>query len=85
VSAVTGSPAVSATCHRRSDDIPLRVLRIALQISLNLIVKKVKRCGHGFRSFDNYRLRVLLHAGGVRWPESAVVPPLRTRSPHSDA
>lgn len=52
---------------------------------LNLIVKKVKRCGHGFRSFDNYRLRVLLHAGGVRWPASTVVPPLRTRSPHSDA
>ncbi len=54
---------------------------------LNLIVKKVKRCGHGFRSIDNHRLRVLLHAGGVRWPESAGVPPLRTptRSPHSDA
>ncbi|HVE46745.1 MAG TPA: transposase [Acidimicrobiales bacterium] len=25
---------------------------------LNLAVKKVKRCGHGFRSFENYRLRV---------------------------
>ena len=35
---------------------------------LNLCVKKVKRCGHGFRSFDHYRLRVLLHAGGVTWP-----------------
>ena len=32
---------------------------------LNLCVKKVKRCGHGFRSFEHYRLRVLLHAGGV--------------------
>ncbi len=31
----------------------------------------VKRCGHGYRSFDNYRLRVLLHAGGIRWPERA--------------
>src|SRR5437588_12918696 len=25
---------------------------------LNLCVKKVKRCGHGFRSFEHYRLRV---------------------------
>ena len=52
---------------------------------LNLAVKKVKRCGHGFRSFENYRLRVLLHAGGIRWPERATVPPLRSRSPHLNA
>ena len=52
---------------------------------LNLCVKKVKRCGHGFRSFDNYRLRVLLHAGGVAWPDRPHPPRLRTRSPHSDA
>ena len=52
---------------------------------LNLAVKKVKRCGHGFRSFDNYRLRVLLHAGGIRWPERVTVPPLRTRAPQLDA
>ena len=52
---------------------------------LNLAVKKVKRCGHGFRSFENYRLRVLLHAGGIRWPERATVPPLRPRSPQLDA
>jgi transposase len=52
---------------------------------LNLAVKKVKRCGHGFRSFENYRLRVLLHAGGIRWPERATVPPLRTRTPQLDA
>ena len=31
---------------------------------LNLLVKKVKRCGHGFRRFDRYRLRVLLHTDG---------------------
>jgi transposase len=35
---------------------------------LNLCVKKVKRCGHGFRTFEHYRLRVLLHAGGVTCP-----------------
>lgn len=52
---------------------------------LNLLVKKVKRCGHGFRSFDNYRLRVLLHAGGVAWPTTPTPPRIRTRSPHSDA
>jgi transposase len=34
---------------------------------LNLLVKKVKRAGHGFRSFANYPLRILLHAGGVAW------------------
>ncbi len=36
---------------------------------LNLCVKKVRRCGHGFRRFDNYRLRVLLHTGGVTSPK----------------
>ena len=35
---------------------------------LNLPVKRIKRCGHGFQRFENYRLRALLHAGGVAWP-----------------
>jgi transposase len=52
---------------------------------LNLCVKKVKRCGHGFRSFDNYRLRVLLHAGGVTWPARPAPPRIHTRAPHSNA
>ncbi len=52
---------------------------------LNLCVKKVKRCGHGFRSFQNYRLRVLLHAGGVTWPSRPRPPHIRSRSPYSDA
>ena len=52
---------------------------------LNLLVKKVKRCGHGFRNFDNYRLRVLLHAGGVTWPELPDPPRLRSRSPYLNA
>jgi transposase len=34
--------------------------------AVNLLIKKVKRVGHGFRNFANYRLRVLLHCG-VRW------------------
>lgn len=52
---------------------------------LNLCVKKVKRCGHGFRSFDHYRLRVVLHAGGVTWPARPKPPRTRTRAPHSIA
>jgi transposase len=45
----------------------------------NLVVKKVVRVAHGFRSFRNYRLRVLLHAG-VKWhtPPAARI---RGRSP----
>ena len=50
---------------------------------LNLLVKKVKRAGHGFRSFANYRLRILLHAGGVDWPSTRPpAPRIRTRAPH---
>ena len=52
---------------------------------LNLCVKKVKRCGHGFRSFEHYRLRVLLHTGGVTWPARPSPPRIRTRAPHSNA
>ena len=35
--------------------------------ALNLLIKKVKRVGHGHRRFANYRLRLLLHCG-VTWP-----------------
>ena len=52
---------------------------------LNLCVKRVKRCGHGFTRFDHYRLRVLLHAGGVTWPRRPRPPIIRNRSPHSNA
>ena len=34
--------------------------------AMNLLIKKVKRVGHGFRNFTNYRLRLLLHCG-IRW------------------
>jgi transposase len=34
--------------------------------AVNLLIKKVKRVRHGFRSFTNYRLRLLLHCG-VAW------------------
>ena len=52
---------------------------------LNLCVKKVKRCGHGFRRFQHYRLRVLLNAGGVTWPTRPSPPRIRTRTPYSVA
>jgi len=34
--------------------------------AMNLLIKKIKRTGHGFRNFENYRLRLLLHCG-VDW------------------
>jgi len=46
---------------------------------VNLLIKKVKRVGHGFRNFANYRLRLLLHCG-VRW-ETHRTARLRGRSP----
>ena len=47
--------------------------------AVNLVVKKVVRVAHGFRSFPNFRLRVLLHCG-VEWhtPPAARI---RGRSP----
>ena len=48
--------------------------------AMNLLVKKIKRCGHGFRSFSNYRLRVLLHCGGIKWNAHPTTT-MRGRSP----
>jgi transposase len=47
--------------------------------AINLLVKKVKRVGHGFRNFANYRLRLLLHCG-VAWHTHRTAR-LRSRSP----
>jgi transposase len=47
--------------------------------AVNLLVKKAKRVGHGFRNFPNYRLRLLLHYG-VRWQTHRTAR-LRGRSP----
>jgi len=47
---------------------------------LNLLIKKIKRAGHGFRNFANYRLRILLFAGGCDWTQLATpVTPIRKR------
>jgi transposase len=47
--------------------------------AMNLLIKKVKRVGHGFRNFTNYRLRLLLHCG-VSWQTHRTAR-LRGRSP----
>jgi transposase len=47
--------------------------------AINLLIKKVKRVGHGFRNFDNYRLRLLLHCG-ISWQTHRTAR-LRGRSP----
>ena len=48
--------------------------------AMNLLIKQVKRSGRGFRSFENYRLRILL-AGGRRQRETHPVTSIRTRRP----
>jgi Transposase len=47
--------------------------------AVNLLIKNVKRVGHGFCNFANYRLRLLLHCG-VRWQTHRTAR-LRGRSP----
>ena len=51
--------------------------------AINLLIKKIKRVGHGFRNFDNYRLRLLLHCG-VEW-NTVRATPIRGRLPRSVA
>jgi transposase len=54
----------------------------------NALIKKVKRVGHGFRNFDNYRLRLLLAVGldwrTVHW-QAPPATPIRGRSPRLGA
>jgi transposase len=52
---------------------------------MNLCVKRIKRAGRGFFCFEHYRLRVLLHAGGVNWPRRPSPPRIRTRAPYFNA
>lgn len=52
--------------------------------AVNMLIKKIKRIGHGFRNLDNYRLRLLLAVGldwrTVHWQASPATP-IRGRSP----
>jgi transposase len=47
--------------------------------AMNLLIKRIKRVGFGFRNFENYRLRLLLHCG-VTWHTQQPTP-LRGRLP----
>ena len=48
--------------------------------AVNLSIKHIKRVGRGFRRFENYRLRLLLHSGGVVWHDQPAAR-LRRRTP----
>ncbi len=48
----------------------------------NFCVKQVKRAGRGFTNFEHYKLRVLLHAGGVTWPKPIKPPKIGSCHPH---
>jgi transposase len=47
--------------------------------AMNGLIKKIKRIGHGYRNFANYRLRLLLHCG-ITWHTPAATP-IRGRLP----
>ena len=47
--------------------------------AMNLLVEKIRRVGHGYRNFANYRLRLLLHCG-VNW-HTPSTPRIRNRKP----
>ena len=47
--------------------------------AINLLIEKIRRVGHGYRNWHNYRLRLLLHCG-VQWP-TLVTPRIRRRRP----
>ena len=47
--------------------------------AVNLLIEKVRRIGHGFRNFENYRLRLLLRCG-VKW-QTRPVARIRGRQP----
>jgi transposase len=49
---------------------------------MNFCAKQVKRAGRGFTNFDHYKLRVLLHAGGVTWPSPIKPPRMTSSAPH---
>ncbi len=49
--------------------------------AVNLLIKRIKRVGFGFRNFANYRLRLLLHCG-LTW-HTHRTERIRGRSPRS--
>ena len=47
--------------------------------AVNLLIEKIRRIGHGYRNFDNYRRRLLLGCG-ITW---STVPTRRIRGRHT--
>ncbi|MEO5842463.1 MAG: ISL3 family transposase [Acidimicrobiales bacterium] len=47
--------------------------------AVNNLIKRIKRVGFGFRKFDHYRIRVLLHAGRPNWDLLATINPAQIR------
>ena len=47
--------------------------------AINLLIEKIRRVGHGYRNWTNYRTRLLLHCG-ITWP-STLTPRIRRRRP----
>jgi len=78
-----------ATTIRRWEDAVLAYYRSdglsnARTEAVNGLMKKIKRIGHGFRNLHNYRLRLLLHCGGVKWQHQPAAR-LRGRAPQTAA
>jgi hypothetical protein len=48
---------------------------------MNLCLKRIKRAGRGFACFEHYRLRVLLHAGGVHLAQTSIT--ASDQNPHT--
>lgn len=53
-----------------------------LQITINMLIKRIKRIGHGFRNLRNYRIRLLLFCGRPDW-QTQPTARIRARSPRS--
>ncbi len=62
----TGSPAPWTPGGRSCSPTSTPAVSNGPTEAINGLIKKIKRIGHGFRNFDNYRLRLLLHCG-VDW------------------
>jgi len=64
--ALDGGPGPALPHHRSHAYVATGVVSNGPTEAVNLLIKRIKRVGFGFRNFDNYRLRLLLHCG-VDW------------------
>ena len=63
------------TCHPQQTASPTDLRPRTLQITINNLIKRVKRVAFGFRRFRNYRIRALLYAGQPNWNLLATITP----------